>query len=211
MLIYNSHLNRRSGTQMHFSCNMKSALLILVSLFGSFFMANAQTDSTSAPEMNNWGDGNNAFALRITVLQTYLARPHTVMQLEKTLPHFERRWYDSDTVSYDNGDSIDIRMPYSLLPPNKDDPYFIDVHYNRQHRVTGFHYVIEERQLDVDQIGRFMSQIKAAGYKYDLRYSRLSNALAGNHRKAVYVNPTNKVTVSIYTVDEYRHSIDVTK
>jgi len=189
---------------------MKFVLLALGFLFGSISAASAQKDST-APEMNNWGDGNNTFALRITVLQTYLARRHSVSQFEKTLPHFERRWYDSDTVSYSNGDSIDIRMPYSLLPPHKDDPYFVDVHYDRHHRVTGFHYVFEERQLDVDQIGRFVIQLKAAGYKYDLGYSRLSNVLAGNHQKAVYVNPVNKVTVSIITMNEYQHSIDVTK
>lgn len=197
---------------------MKGSLLALIVCFS--ITAHAQNDSMKSKEPDWYGEGNNTFVPTIKVLQSYFTKRYTVKQFEKTLGNFERCWYKSDTTRYNTDinkkdsagqyiyDSVKIVMPYFNKRGNTTDELYVS--YDAKQKITSIRFILEEDQVRVDKLGIFVKQLKSAGYKQDIAYTRINRSM-GSYRSLFLENHASKTSVRVTFIDEYRYSITISK
>jgi hypothetical protein len=168
---------------------------------------------TQAQNDNGWKYGNYQLKLTVKSLETYFVKPYTITQFEKTLGQYLPKDYISDTTAYADG-TVKINMPYiNMSSKQLKDGVFDELFtsYDGNQKLTSLRFILEEHDVNVDRLQAFMRQINAAGYKYDLRSTRLQGAFAGNSRKFYYWNAAKKVHISIYFIEENRYAVEFSK
>jgi hypothetical protein len=158
-------------------------------------------------EYDGWKNGNNTFSVSFRNLESYFTKKRTVQEFEKTLDHFEKRWYASDTVKYENG-RIKIRMAYNIMHNDEmaDD---IKLEFGKDQIINTISCVLVEDKLHVNKLNEFLQQLKLAGYEYDLGYTRLNRRLS---KRTYFYNRSKKISVSLLCLEyDHKYSVEFSK
>ncbi len=176
-----------------------------------FVLGYSQKDTSTIEKYDGWKKGTGTFSLKLSVrnFERYLLKPVKAKDFEKTLGHYDRRWYDSDSHINDDGKSI-IVMPYIIR--KNDEFYELTLRYDgKSEIINSITIEVVEDDIRINKILGFINELTSTGYVLDLASARMADRYGTPEaKKAIfYNNKIKKIRVSIYEVD-YDHLYRVT-
>jgi len=70
---------------------------------------------------------------------------------------------------------------------------------------------MEEDDINVDKLAKFITESALAGYKYNLKWTRFYSAFKPDRGRTIYYNSLKKVRISITPINEFRTAIEFSK
>ncbi len=170
----------------------------------------SQKDTVTIEKYDGWKKGTGTFSLKLSVrnFERYLLKPVKVKDIEKTLGHYDRRGYTSDTHIND-GRSI-VVMPYIIR--KNDEFYELTLRYDSKSEIINSLTIeVFEDDIRSNKILGFINELISNGYVLDLASARMADRYGTPEAKKVifYNKKIKKLRVSIYEVD-YDHLYRVT-